>query len=97
MPTVATPSAAFLPELLPHQFGPAPTMPDWIVAMLTAAPMPRRPQETAHPAVISAGRWVCHHYRERAAESGTLAAARQLRKQGYPLEIALAVLTGRTQ
>ena len=111
MLTIATPSAAFLSadefpdELLPHAFGGMPALP-WLerkafgglVLWCEPPPEPARPpQDTAHPAVISAGRWVCAHYRSRAAESGTQSAARQLRKQGYPLEISLAVLTGRAQ
>ena len=38
------------------------------------------------------GRYVCRHYRERAAQAGTQTAARQLRKQGFPLAVALAIL-----
>ena len=95
MLTIASPASVFLApdeyphELLPHSFGG--------LVFWSEPPMALPPQETAHPATIAAGRWVCAHYRARAAESGTQSAARQLRKQGYPLEIALAVLTGRAQ
>ena len=41
------------------------------------------------------GRWMVAHYRVRAVESGTQAAARQMRKQGVPIDRALLVLTGR--
>lgn len=41
---------------------------------------------------ISAGQWFITHYRARQRDSGTLAVARQLRKQGVPLEVALAIL-----
>lgn len=36
--------------------------------------------------------WFLTHYRTRQRDSGTLAVARQLRKQGVPLEVALAIL-----
>ncbi len=42
--------------------------------------------------IPSIGNWFASHYRRRAAESGTQAAARQMRKQGVPLAVALAVL-----
>ena len=35
------------------------------------------------------------HYRERAATAGTYRAARQLRKQGFGLHVALSVLARR--
>jgi hypothetical protein len=41
------------------------------------------------------GHWVAWHYRQRVAQSGTQAVARQLRKQGYPLEVALLILATR--
>lgn len=41
---------------------------------------------------ISAGQWFLTHYRTRQRDSGTLAVARQLRKQGVPLHVALAIL-----
>ncbi len=41
------------------------------------------------------GDWFAKHYRQRAAESGTQTAARQMRKQGVPLSVALAILVGR--
>lgn len=37
-------------------------------------------------------RFVLAKYRKQARESGTFAAARNLRKQGYPIEIARAIL-----
>lgn len=43
-------------------------------------------------AAETVGRYVCTHYRERAAQAGTQAAARQLRKQGFPLALALSIL-----
>ena len=50
-------------------------------------------QDRPH-ATITVGRYVCEHYRARAAQSGIQAAARQLRKQGYPVDIAVAILCG---
>ena len=41
------------------------------------------------------GQWFIDHYRARAAESGIYAAARQLRKQGVPIDVALAILCKR--
>lgn len=35
---------------------------------------------------------ICHRFRVIRAEEGTLAAARRLRKYGFPLEFALRVL-----
>lgn len=42
--------------------------------------------------MINACEWFLTHYRTRQRDSGTLAVARQLRKQGVPLEVALSVL-----
>lgn len=39
------------------------------------------------------GAWFQKHYQRRRVESGVFAAAKQLRKQGVPLEIALLLLT----
>lgn len=39
--------------------------------------------------------WFVAHYRSRQSKSGTLAVARQLRKQGVPLWVAIAVLAQR--
>lgn len=40
----------------------------------------------------SAGRWFCQKYRRLARESGVQQSARNMRKQGVPLDVALAVL-----
>lgn len=47
-----------------------------------------------HPpsAAELAGQFVCRKYRAQAAESGVYQAARNMRKQGYPIEVARAVL-----
>ena len=53
----------------------------------------RLPEYSSAPSVLERiGRWVAWHYRGRALEAGTQTAARQLRKQGYPLEVALLIL-----
>lgn len=39
--------------------------------------------------------WFREKYREQAAVSGVYVAARNLRKQGVPLEYAVAILAGR--
>jgi len=49
----------------------------------------RQDRAGAHETV---GLYVCRHYRERAALAGTQAAARQMRKQGFPLALALLIL-----
>lgn len=41
------------------------------------------------------GQYVIQRYRARAKTSGHFTVAQQLRKQGYPLEMALAILCGR--
>ena len=41
------------------------------------------------------GDWFAAHYRTRQAQTGTFKAATQMRKQGVPLHVALAVLAGR--
>ena len=46
-------------------------------------------------AVTSAGWWFAHKYQAQAAEVGVQQAARNMRKQGVPIEVALAVLAGR--
>lgn len=43
----------------------------------------------------SACLWFATHYRERANKVGVQAAARQLRKQGVPCEVAVAILATR--
>ena len=40
-------------------------------------------------AIEAAGSWVFEHYRQRCRDSDVYAAALQLRKQGYPLDLAL--------
>lgn len=42
------------------------------------------------------GRWLADKVRRQAAEVGVQQAARNLRKQGAPLEVALALLVWRT-
>lgn len=61
-----------------------------------AIPAPGRllPGDSLH-AWFRAGVWLVDKARRQAAELGTQAAARNLRKQGVPLELALLVLTGR--
>jgi hypothetical protein len=49
------------------------------------------PEPSTHERI---GQWVAWHYRQRAMESGTQTAARQLRKQGYPLKVSLLILAG---
>lgn len=41
---------------------------------------------------VYVGDWIMQKYRARASESGTYVVARQLRKQGIPLEIARLIL-----
>jgi hypothetical protein len=43
---------------------------------------------------ISAGRWIVCKARQQAAEVGYQQAARNLRKQGVPLSLALVILLG---
>ena len=45
---------------------------------------------------MNAADWFLSHYRNRARAAGTYAVAKQLRKQGVPLNVALAVLCGRS-
>lgn len=47
--------------------------------------------------LLEIGRWVLHKWQTRLADSGGNfhAVATQLRKQGVPLEVALALLCGR--
>lgn len=45
-----------------------------------------------HSSLGSALRWVIAHWRRRADESGYYVAAKQMRKQGIPLQVALALL-----
>lgn len=53
------------------------------------------PRLTALAATLAAGSWLLRKARAQAAEVGTQQAARNLRKQGLPLDLALLVLTGR--
>lgn len=46
-------------------------------------------------APILAGMWLAHKARQQAEISGTYQAARNLRKQGAPIEVALALLAHR--
>lgn len=39
--------------------------------------------------------WMLRHYRALAAQSGVRAVAARMRKQGWPLWVALLVLTGK--
>ena len=41
------------------------------------------------------GRWYWQRYQKRAMTAGTRAVAKQLRKQGVPVEVARAVLAAR--
>ena len=44
---------------------------------------------------MNASQWFLDHHRNRARSVGTFTVARQLRKQGVPLHVALAVLCKR--
>ena len=59
------------------------------------ADMAHAARPPARGVLESIGWWVAWHYRQRALESGTQTAARQLRKQGYPLDVALLILAPR--
>jgi hypothetical protein len=48
-----------------------------------------------HPTHNAIGEWFTVKWRDRAAEAGAFKAATQLRKQGVPLVVALAILVGR--
>ena len=52
--------------------------------------------DPANHAILTVGQYIVEHYRRGAAERGHEAVARQLRKQGVPLEIARLILLGRT-
>ena len=63
-----------------------------------AEPAPAPPDRRAvrEPSDLErVGRWVAWHYRQRAMQGDTQTAARQLRKQGYPLDVALMILAPR--
>jgi hypothetical protein len=44
---------------------------------------------------MNAAQWFINHYRRRASIAGVFVVARQLKKQGVPLAVALAILCGR--
>lgn len=44
---------------------------------------------------FAVGRWYWRHYQDAVRERGAYAVARQLRKQGVPVEVARAVLAAR--
>lgn len=50
------------------------------------------PTRRSTDTVLAAGVWLVRKARAQAAQSGTYAAARNLKKQGIPLELALAIL-----
>lgn len=45
--------------------------------------------------MVRCGAWFMHKYRAQAREGGYFNAARNLRKQGVPLEVAMVVLLGK--
>lgn len=45
--------------------------------------------------ILTIGFWIRAKYRLRAQQGGHYAAAKQLRKQGIPLEVALLILFGK--
>ncbi len=45
--------------------------------------------------MVRCGAWFMHKYRAQARESGYFNAARNLRKQGVPIEVALTLLLGK--
>ena len=49
-------------------------------------------KEPINPAAV--GAWFMTKWRQRRGESGVLTTAKQMRKQGIPLEVALFVLCG---
>ncbi len=51
-----------------------------------------RKEEYKRDLIRRIGAWFQKHYQRRRIESGVFAAAKQLRKQGVPLEIALLLL-----
>ena len=51
---------------------------------------------TAHTRTL-AGAWITNKIRRQQATVGTLQAARNCRKQGLPIALALAILIGRTE
>lgn len=55
----------------------------------TVAPDPR------DKIVLDVGTYVVNKYRARVEDSGHFAVAKQLKKQGFPLEISLLILVGK--
>jgi hypothetical protein len=53
--------------------------------------MSKNPPRVPVSAIV--GAWIVSHFRARQAEAGTYVVAKQMRKQGYPLALALAVLS----
>ena len=45
--------------------------------------------------VVSAGNFIARKVRQQIAEGGAYRAARNLKKQGYPLAVALLLIVGR--
>jgi hypothetical protein len=45
--------------------------------------------------VVSAGNFIARKVRQQVAEGGAYRAARNLKKQGYPLAVALLLIVGR--
>lgn len=55
----------------------------------------QRKDQVVSMVYLNAGHWLVTKYRKLAAEVGVQQAARNMRKQGAPLDVALAVLVGR--
>jgi hypothetical protein len=45
--------------------------------------------------VVSAGNFIARKVRQQVSEGGAFRAARNLKKQGYPLAVALLLIVGR--
>lgn len=54
--------------------------------------MGTKPTFTSVLAQLAVGVWMTGHYRARQKAAGTHVVAKQLRKQGVPLSVALAIL-----
>ena len=61
-------------------------------AQLLSFPKPGRPIPLTM-SLADVGRWFLDKWRQRLKDSDTFTVARQMRKQGIPLEIALFTLT----
>jgi hypothetical protein len=70
-----------------HAFGPAPSIRASAPGGLTRV-LPVRMLVTA----LDIGHWLIDKARHQAAERGTFIAAQNLRKQGVPVEMAVAIL-----